>query len=175
MGFYRLFNEPALLVRDQELVRDILVGGHFADCADNAVHVDPSRGDILASYNPFLVHDHRWRMLRSDLVPLFTPSRLRQILPHVSNACRLLRENLPRDRFEAKEWATRYTLQVVASAVFGLDAHCLPRDEKGKVVGSSCWLRFSSRAPGACWKLWPCCTRHSWADSYTTGGFLILG
>ncbi|XP_037725022.1 probable cytochrome P450 308a1 [Drosophila subpulchrella] len=124
VGFYRLFNEPAILVRDQELVRHILVGKHFGDCADNAVNVDHHR-DVLASHNPFIANGDRWRLLRTDLVALFTPSRVRQTLPHVARACQLLRARVPLDRFEAKDLATRFTLQVVASAVFGLDAHCL--------------------------------------------------
>ncbi|XP_020805353.1 probable cytochrome P450 308a1 [Drosophila serrata] len=139
VGFYRLFNEPALLIRDQELLTQILVGNHFASCADNAVYVDHHHRDILASFDPFLACGDRWRLLRSDLVPLFTPSRLRQLLPHVSNACRILKEQLPREPFEAKEWATRYTLQVVASAVFGVDANCLQQSEES---GKNPWLQL---------------------------------
>ncbi|XP_017011801.2 probable cytochrome P450 308a1 [Drosophila takahashii] len=131
VAFYRLFNEPAILVRDQELLRHILVGSHFVDCAENAVHVDPRR-DVLASHNPFIASGDRWRILRADLVALFTPSRLRQTLPHVVSACQLLRAQIPLklEGFEAKDLATRFTLQVVASVVFGLDAHCLDREEE---------------------------------------------
>ncbi|XP_016986639.1 probable cytochrome P450 308a1 [Drosophila rhopaloa] len=139
VGFYRLFNEPAILVRDQELLRQILVGSHFADCADNVVHVDPHR-DVLASHNPFIACGERWRIFRADLVALVTPSRVRQTLPHVAAACRLLREQVPRERFDAKELATRYTLQVVASVVFGLDAHCLGRREATGIP--SRWLEW---------------------------------
>ncbi|BFG01895.1 probable cytochrome P450 308a1 [Drosophila madeirensis] len=143
VGFYRLFNEPALLVRDQRLLREILVGNGFACCADNAVHVDAQR-DVLASCNPFIASGDRWRKLRGDLVPLFTPSRLRQTLPHVAAACQQLRafveRRLSRERFEAKALATRYTLQVIASAAFGLDAHCLCQDEQQE-RGSE-WLEW---------------------------------
>ncbi|XP_001354383.3 probable cytochrome P450 308a1 isoform X1 [Drosophila pseudoobscura] len=132
VGFYRLFNEPAILVRDQRLVREVLVGSSFLNCADNAVNVDAQR-DVLATCNPFIASGDRWRILRADLVPLFTPSRLRQTLPHVAAACQQLQEFVGRrltgERFEAKALATRYTLQVIASAVFGLDAHCLCYDE----------------------------------------------
>ncbi|XP_039499632.1 probable cytochrome P450 308a1 [Drosophila santomea] len=137
--FYRLFNEPAILVRDQELLRHILVSSNFANCADNAVYVDHQR-DVLASHNPFIANGDRWRLLRADLVPLFTPSRMRQTLPHVTQACHLLRDQVPLGRFEAKDLATRYTLQVVASAIFGLDAHCLGSREK--VAPPSRWLEW---------------------------------
>ncbi|EDV46628.1 probable cytochrome P450 308a1 [Drosophila erecta] len=139
VGFYRLFNEPAILVRDQELLRRILVGSNFADCADNAVYVDQQR-DVLASHNPFIANGHRWRILRADLVPLFTPSRVRQTLPHVAKACQLLRDQLPPGRCEAKDLATRYTLQVVASAIFGLDAQCLGR--RRRLAPPSRWLEW---------------------------------
>jgi len=140
VGFYRLFNEPAILVRDQELVRQILVGSHFADCADNVVNVDHHR-DVLASHNPFIANGDRWRLLRADLVALFTPSRVRQTLPHVASACQLLRARLPVKRFEAKDLATRYTLQVVASVVFGLNAHCLG-DQEMEEESTSRWLKW---------------------------------
>ncbi|XP_016966927.1 probable cytochrome P450 308a1 [Drosophila biarmipes] len=140
VGFYRLFNEPAILVRDQELVRQILVGNHFADCADNAVNVDHRR-DVLASHNPFIANGDRWRLLRADLVALFTPSRVRQTLPHVVSACQLLRAQVPHERFEAKDLATRYTLQVVASVVFGLDAHCLGGQKAEEERGGR-WVKW---------------------------------
>ncbi|XP_022234144.2 probable cytochrome P450 308a1 [Drosophila obscura] len=143
VGFYRLFNEPALLVRDQRLLREILVGNSFAYCADNVVNVD-ARRDVLASCNPFIASGDRWRTLRADLVSLFTPSRLRQTLPHVTAACHQLQQFVERrlscERFEAKALATRYTLQVIASAVFGLDAHCLCPDEDQE-KGSQ-WLQW---------------------------------
>ncbi|EDX18311.1 probable cytochrome P450 308a1 isoform X1 [Drosophila simulans] len=139
VAFYRLFNEPAILVRDQDLLRQILVGRNFADCADNAVYVDHQR-DVLASHNPFIANGDRWRVLRADLVPLFTPSRVRQTLPHVARACQLLRDQVPLGRFEAKDLATRYTLQVVASAIFGLDAHCLGSHKR--MAPPSRWLEW---------------------------------
>lgn len=139
MGFYRLFNEPALLIRDQDLIRQILVGNHFANCSDNAVYVDPSR-DTLASCNPFIACGDKWRLYRSDLVPLFTPSRLRQIVVTVKDSCQKLRLFLQnRSQFEAKELATRYTLQVVASGVFGLDSKCL---ESGEASARNPWLHW---------------------------------
>ncbi|XP_017113434.1 probable cytochrome P450 308a1 isoform X2 [Drosophila elegans] len=139
VGFYRLFNEPALLVRDQDLLRQILVGTNFADCADNVAYVDHRR-DVLASHNPFIASGDRWRIFRADLVALFTPLRVRQMLPHVDTACRLLRDQVSVGCFEAKELATRYTLQVIASVVFGLDAHCLGGQQKSEQP--SRWLEW---------------------------------
>ncbi|XP_052855772.1 probable cytochrome P450 308a1 isoform X3 [Drosophila gunungcola] len=139
VGFYRLFNEPALLVRDQDLLRQILVGTNFADCADNVAYVDHRR-DVLASHNPFIASGDRWRIFRADLVPLFTPLRVRQMLPHVDSACRLLRDQVSVGCFEAKELSTRYTLQVIASVVFGLDAHCLGGQQKSEQP--SRWLEW---------------------------------
>ncbi|EDW56056.1 GM22912 [Drosophila sechellia] len=60
------------------------------------------RRDVLASHNPFIANGDRWRVLRADLVPLFTPSRVRQTLAHVVRACQLLRDQVPLGRFEAQ-------------------------------------------------------------------------
>ncbi|XP_017042172.1 probable cytochrome P450 308a1 [Drosophila ficusphila] len=141
VAFYRLFNEPAILVRDQEILRQILVGNSFVDCADNVVNVDHHR-DVLASHNPFIANGERWRIFRADLVSLFTPSRVRQTLPHITKACQLLREQTSAENFEAKDLATRYTLQVIASVVFGLDANCLGGQKVDKTGSQSRWLEW---------------------------------
>ncbi|XP_030381980.1 probable cytochrome P450 308a1 [Scaptodrosophila lebanonensis] len=137
VGIYRLFNEPAILVRDQEMLRELLIG-HFSHCADNAVCVDAKR-DAIVSHNPFIASGEHWRKMRSELMPLFTPRRLRQTLPHIGAACAQLRDYveqyLPGERFEAKDLATRYTLQVVASVVFGLDAKCFEPRQNGEMEG----------------------------------------
>lgn len=133
MGFYRLFNEPALIVRDQQLLRELLLGSNFPHCEDNAVFLDVRR-DPQAAQNPFLARGQHWRQRRGELLPLFTPHRLRQTLPHIAAACgqlqRFVARRLSRDCFEAKTLATRYTLQVIASAVFGLDAQCLGGEQQ---------------------------------------------
>ncbi|XP_017853315.1 probable cytochrome P450 308a1 [Drosophila busckii] len=139
VGFYRLGNEPALLVRDQQLLRELLVGASFAHCADNALCLDAQR-DALAWHNPFVACGDLWRQRRGELLPLFTPHRLRQCTPHIAQACAQLQQfvaQLPASgSFEAKQLATRYTLQVVASAVFGLNANCL------EAHGDSDWLQL---------------------------------
>lgn len=133
MGFYRLFNEPALIVRDQQVLRELLLGSNFPHCEDNAVFLDVRR-DPQAAQNPFLARGQHWRQRRGELLPLFTPHRLRQTLPHIAAACgqlqRFVARRLSRDCFEAKTLATRYTLQVIASAVFGLDAQCLGGEQQ---------------------------------------------
>lgn len=146
VGFYRLFNEPALIVRDQQLLRDLLQGSNFAHCEDNAVFLDPRR-DPQAAQNPFLARGQHWRQRRGELLPLFTPHRLRQTLPHIAAGCgqlqRFVRRRLSLQRFEAKTLATRYTLQVIASAVFGLDAQCLDseqKEEEEKEEAANLWL-----------------------------------
>ncbi|XP_060663348.1 probable cytochrome P450 308a1 isoform X2 [Drosophila nasuta] len=147
VGIYRLFNEPALLLRDQSIVRELLIGGHFTHCAENAIHVNVER-DVLAAQNPFIACGEHWRKQRGELLPLFTPLRLRQTLPHIAAACHQLQKFVaqrnPRELacLEAKELATRYTLQVVASAVFGLNAQCLDPDDSSRSESRSEWLQL---------------------------------
>lgn len=161
VGFYRLFNEPAIVVRDQQLLRDLLQGSNFAHCEDNAVFLDPRR-DPQAAQNPFLARGQHWRQRRGELLPLFTPHRLRQTLPHIAAACgqlqRFVRRRLSLQRFEAKTLATRYTLQVIASAVFGLDAQCLDseqKEEEEKEEAANLWLSLLEPLfqPNGAWSL----------------------
>lgn len=163
VGFYRLFNEPALIVRDQQLLRELLLGINFPHCEDNAVYLDVRR-DPQAAQNPFLARGKHWRQRRGELLPLFTPHRLRQTLPHIAAACgqlqRFVARHLSCDCFEAKTLATRYTLQVIASAVFGLDAQCLGGDqwqeenaEEEEVTSSWLALMGPLFQPNGAWSL----------------------
>lgn len=153
------------MVRDQRVLRDLLQGSNFAHCQDNAVFLDPRR-DPQAVLNPFLARGQHWRQRRGELLPLFTPHRLRQTLPHIAAACgqlqRFVRRRLSLDSFEAKTLATRYTLQVIASAVFGLDAQCLGSEQKEEEEGeeekeddSSLWLSLLEPLfqPNGAWSL----------------------
>ncbi|XP_034490351.1 probable cytochrome P450 308a1 [Drosophila innubila] len=155
VGIYRLFNEPAILVQDQQLLQELLIGENFEHCADNAIYVDVKR-DLLAAQNPFIACGEKWRKRRGELIPLFTPLRLRQTLPHITAACQQLHKFVAHqlnncDRFETKELATRYTLQVIASAVFGLDSQSLNLNASS---GNSEWMALLGPLfqPG-CWSL----------------------
>ncbi|KAK0166957.1 hypothetical protein PV327_004421 [Microctonus hyperodae] len=75
VGFY-LFDQPCLLIRDPELIKNVLVRdfNYFQDryaCA--------SPDDKLACANLFLMKNPTWKMLRSKLTPVYTSAKLKKM------------------------------------------------------------------------------------------------
>ncbi|KAM7348482.1 cytochrome P450 308a1 isoform 2-T2 [Cochliomyia hominivorax] len=124
IGIYRLFNEPCLLLRSSEMLKEVMIRS-FHHFQDNVLWVDPQR-DAVAMCNPFIAKGDKWRNMRNEIVPIFTPNKVKSSFPHIENVCRKLTayvlENMNINCFEAKNLFSKYTLDVVASAAYGLDA-----------------------------------------------------
>ena len=72
MGFY-IINKPCLLLRDPELIKQILVKD-FDKFADK--YMQSSRNDYLGNLNLFVVRNPGWKILRHKLSPIFTSIKL---------------------------------------------------------------------------------------------------
>lgn len=73
IGIYVAF-QPTLLIRDAQLVRDILTKD-FAYFHDRGLYVDEENNPITA--NLFSMKGNSWKMLRSKLAPSFTSGKLK--------------------------------------------------------------------------------------------------
>lgn len=106
VGIYQMFNKPSIVVRDLELVKDILVGD-FQAFNKNAFEVDESV-DPLFAMNPFVQVGDKWKERRSALIPLFSASKIRTVFPIIKNVAENLLQHVTNTRkaspdFEAKE------------------------------------------------------------------------
>lgn len=77
VGVYKVLNQPAILVRDLELIKDILTV-NFESFRDNDFVVDEEL-DPLISQNPFAAAGANWRVARSNMMPLFTLAKVRDV------------------------------------------------------------------------------------------------
>lgn len=75
MGFYFL-DKPLLLIRDRELVKNVLVKdfNYFSDR-----YVAPSKRDRLGYANLFVIKNPAWKILRTKLTPIFTSGKLKKM------------------------------------------------------------------------------------------------
>ncbi|XP_055915777.1 probable cytochrome P450 308a1 [Eupeodes corollae] len=123
IGMYRVMNEPAILLRDTEMIKEVMVK-NFPNFTDNVLYVSDKREDLIFC-NPFVAKGDKWRVMRSELVPMFTPNKVKLSFPHIATTCKkldLFITNFIGDMpFEAKDLCAKYTLDVVASAAYGLD------------------------------------------------------
>jgi hypothetical protein len=88
------FDKPSLLVRDPELVKNILVkdSNNFAD---RILSVDRNF-DTLFGRNLFALKGQRWRQIRVNLTPVFTSCKMKNMFYLVLLRCKDLIDFLDR-------------------------------------------------------------------------------
>lgn len=80
-----MFHKPALFIKDQELIKRILVKD-FNSFVNHRSASDVH--DPLGNNNLFMAKDSLWRNLRKKLTPFFTSGKMKQMFPildHVSD------------------------------------------------------------------------------------------
>lgn len=82
VGFF-VFDKPYLLIRDEELVKNVLVKdfNHFSDR-----YFTPDENDRLGYANLFFLKNPMWKALRVKITPFFTPSKLKKMI-HLIDEC----------------------------------------------------------------------------------------
>ncbi|XP_052750669.1 probable cytochrome P450 9f2 [Galleria mellonella] len=121
---------PIILIRDPELAKAITVKDfdHFVNHKDFfSKDTDPLFGGSL-----FMMKDDKWRDMRFTLSPAFTGSKMRLMMNFMSevshNIMDYLKENNS-DEIHVDDLVRRYTLDVIASAGFGLQVNSV-KDKK---------------------------------------------
>lgn len=75
IGYYKLLR-PAIVLRDPELIKDILIKDAYSFNSNEAASVFDSKKDPLLSWNPFVCSGDKWRRGRNILNPLFTANKV---------------------------------------------------------------------------------------------------
>ncbi|XP_026324723.1 cytochrome P450 9e2-like [Hyposmocoma kahamanoa] len=115
--------EPILLVRDPELIKTITVKDfdHFVDHKQFfPAEVDPLLGDSV-----FSMRGEKWRDMRTTLSPAFTGSKMRHMMPFMTeisqNIITYLKENVKENEdVNMLDLTRRYANDVIASTGFGV-------------------------------------------------------
>lgn len=116
-GYYKLLN-PAINLRDADLVKDVLIKDHFS------FHVNEQnfnqKFDPLMAHNPFVATNDSWRKGRSVLTPTLTLFKVRSLHPLVVDSCDKLSmylKTIPQNKdVEAK--AVCFSLKLNISHIF---------------------------------------------------------
>ncbi|XP_037903379.1 probable cytochrome P450 6d5 isoform X2 [Hermetia illucens] len=123
VGVY-LFFRPAILIRDADLAKKVLVTD-FQNFYDRGVHSNEESSPVSA--NLFSLEGKNWKDLRANLTPTFTSGKLKKMMPEielVGNRMEEYLENLIESGhsiIDMDEVATKYTNDVIVSIFFGLD------------------------------------------------------
>uniref|UniRef100_A0A182TBD6 Cytochrome P450 n=1 Tax=Anopheles maculatus TaxID=74869 RepID=A0A182TBD6_9DIPT len=106
VGYYKISNQPGIVVRDLELVREVLTSS-FSSFNQNDFHIDETI-DPLVAYNPFVQAGDRWKERRNQMTSVFTMNRIRATFPLVQQVAQDFVQFIARTRkmdchFEAKD------------------------------------------------------------------------
>ncbi|BES99852.1 cytochrome P450 [Nesidiocoris tenuis] len=121
---------PVLIVQDRALVEHVLIKDfhHFTD------RVFPFGQKRPHELNLLNMRGKVWRAYRNKFTPMFTTSKVRNMLPQMKDLALVLLNVVQQksDGVDLKETFVQYSLDVVASTAFGLDTGIL-KEEKESV------------------------------------------
>lgn len=128
IGFY-LFDKPILVLRDPDLIRNVLTkdNNYFLDRYASSVE-----SDVLGYQNLFFLKNPAWKNLRQKLTPLFSSGKIRGMFPLVTAIGDDLVthfESLVLEGdgqiIELKEICAKYTTDIIGTCSFGLQVNSL--------------------------------------------------
>jgi len=124
---------PVFMVRDPELIKQIAVKDfdHFINHRPNfKADENETKSTNLFGRSIFAMENNTWRDMRSTLSPAFTGSKMRHMFLLINqvaeSAIKHIKEQPGADtskgvEIEMKDFSTRFTNDVIASAAFGLE------------------------------------------------------
>ncbi|KAH8344798.1 hypothetical protein KR067_007811, partial [Drosophila pandora] len=146
VGIY-LFHQPALLIRDLNLARTVLIED-FVSFSNRFAKCD-ARSDKMGALNLFLAKQPEWREIRTRLDPAFAGAKLKQMFSLMEEiGCDLewylkrLTRDLRRGDAERgavvsiKDVCDLYNTDMIASIAFGLRSYSLRNTQSE--IGSHC-------------------------------------
>lgn len=127
-GFYTMF-APSFIVTDLELVKQITVKD-FASFSDRGIYVNEENEPITGHL--FSISGEKWMRLRSKLSPVFTSGKIKMMYNTISdkgeNFVAALQAASAAGSVDIKEMANRFTIDVVSSCAFGMEANTLKNE-----------------------------------------------
>ncbi|XP_065339679.1 cytochrome P450 9e2-like [Cloeon dipterum] len=122
---------PTLLVRDPELIKQIMVKD-FSSFTDNG-QITSEKNDPMFAYNIFAMKGDKWKYARSKMAPAFATGKIRSTFPLILEICEDLKRHINKKiesnsncyEFEAHDFTKNYTTDVVGSCAFGIKCNSL--------------------------------------------------
>lgn len=137
VGHYN-FIQPVIVVQDLTLIKKVTVKNF--DCFHDRQNIADSDVEPFFAKNLYTLTGHDWRDMRSTLSPVFTNSRIKQMIPlieevgekMISMLLEMINDsNTGSIEVEVKDLTMRLSNDVIASCAFGLNISSL-RDKKHK-------------------------------------------
>lgn len=143
VGFFT-FDEPALLVRDPELVKNILMKD-FKNFQDRVIQA-PSHNDTFRNFL-FVQKNPEWKSSRLKLTPLFSSGNLKPMCQVIQEVCGQLVQFIETNDgvHETKDLAQRFATETITRTFLGIDGHCLDKKESDILANTQALFEYSVR------------------------------
>ncbi|CAG9833186.1 unnamed protein product [Diabrotica balteata] len=142
-GLY-VFDDPYFVIKDAEIVKSILVKdfNNFVDRNVAAPDHTPLTRNMM-----FLQKSPAWKNDRSKVTVAFSSGKIKGMFPLLKKTVRDMTSFLQKNRkvMEAKDFAARFSTDIISQCAFGIDSHCF--DERPSLFrnyGRKCF-EFSLR------------------------------
>lgn len=125
VGFFQLMS-PWYMITDLDVMKNVLIKD-FNTFIDRGQYYneedDPLTGHL------FNIEGEKWKLLRTKLSPTFTSGKIKMMYATIAEKgdelVEVLEKSIRSGPIEVKNISTRYTIDVIASAAFGLENHAL--------------------------------------------------
>ncbi|XP_059485005.1 cytochrome P450 6j1-like [Neocloeon triangulifer] len=127
VGFFQ-GRRASLLITDPELIKTIVVKD-FAHFYDRGMQMH-EEANWIVSKNLFSLASEKWKNMRSKLSPTFTSGKIKMMTPLIEEVGQNLQAHLKLqakqgNSVDAKDLASRFTTDVIASCVFGVECNSI--------------------------------------------------
>lgn len=122
-----MFTSPFVILTDLDLIKNVFIKD-FSYFTDHGLYSNEK--DDPLSYNIFSMEGDRWKNLRQKLTPTFTSGKMKMMFPTVAAVGLELKKCVDREisissEIEMLNVVGRFTIDVIASCVFGIEVNSL--------------------------------------------------
>ncbi|XP_018356444.1 PREDICTED: probable cytochrome P450 6a14 [Trachymyrmex septentrionalis] len=122
---------PILIIKDLNLIKDVLIKD-FTKFADRGLPIFDKTEPL--SQHLFSLEPKRWRPLRTNLSPVFTSGKLKEMFSLMSKCADHLIQYMEKissknEPVECRELSAKYTTDVIGNCAFGIEMNALSNEE----------------------------------------------
>lgn len=134
VGYFSV-RTPQLMVRDPELIKEVLSKGFRYFAANDFSDAIDEKSDPLFARNPFSLSGEKWKTRRAEITPAFTNNRIKALSVLMDEVCVKMTEYInnkvkqDENHLDTKELMSKYTTDVVSNCVFAIDAQSFSKDK----------------------------------------------
>lgn len=143
VGFFT-FDEPALLIRDPQIVKQILVKDfhHFQD----RVIYQPEHNKMFSNLL-FVMKNPDWKSVRAKLTPVFTSAKIKDLFSVVKNVGEQMVSFLKSTEStqECKILCQRFSTEATTQSLFGFQGQCFQNEDSEMMKKTKELFGFSIR------------------------------